>query len=119
MIKLFFLKGDDMKFKVGDKVIHHGHGTGIIVKMNATQKNLYFEEKPLDAIKAISGNSLLIKGLANSLYDESRYPYVVKFEDGYQDVYSEIDLKEVTNGKEKLFRKSVRATSSQESGRSY
>lgn len=80
-----------MKFKVGDRVRHFGHGLGTVVAMNSTQKNLYFQEKPLDAIKA-ANNVGLLKGLVNSLYDGDRYPYVVKFDSGYQDVYSEIGL---------------------------
>lgn len=82
-----------MKFKVGDRVRHFGHGLGAVVAMNSTQKNLYFQEKPLDAIK-MANNAGLLKGLVDSLYDGDKYPYVVKYDSGYQDVYSESDLEE-------------------------
>lgn len=82
-----------MKFKVGDRVKHFGHGLGTVIATNGTQKNVYFQEKPLDAIK-MANNAGLLKELVNSLYDGDRYPYVVKFDSGYQDVYSENDLEE-------------------------
>jgi hypothetical protein len=81
-----------MKFKVGDRVVHFGHGPGTVVRLNTTPKNNYFEEKPVDVLKTAAGNSALLKGLVDSLYDGERYPYVVKFDKGYQDVYSENDL---------------------------
>lgn len=83
-----------MKFKVGSRVKHHGHGLGTVVKLNNTPKNLYFQEKPMEATR-MAGKAGLIAGLVNSLYDGDRYPYVVKFDKGYQDVYAETELMEV------------------------
>lgn len=81
-----------MKFKAGDHVMHAGHGHGKVVGYNQRPKNNYFEERPKEVIVAVKKSSILIRGLVDSLYDGERYPYVVKFDDGYQDVYSESDL---------------------------
>lgn len=80
-------------FKVGQLVRHNGHGVGTIVALNERPKNSYLMKKDglLIAAKllAMSGESAV-----NLLYDGDRYPYVVKFNDGYKDVYSESDLTE-------------------------
>jgi len=80
--------------KVGDRVVHAGHGKGQIVSMNKMARNRYLEEHPADAVR-MAGSVGLLGSLAAGFYDSTRYPYVVQFEDGYKDVYSESDLKEV------------------------
>ena len=76
-------------FQVGDNVIG-SHGKGKIVGMNHN-KGLssgakYALNNPTVADQAIS----LIP--VDSFYPADQYPYIVLFEDGYQDVYAETDL---------------------------
>jgi hypothetical protein len=77
--------------KVGDKVIHAGHGIGTIVALNETKENRYMKEHPADAIRLASSFGLL-GPLGNCFYDNVRYPFIVQFDDGYKDAYSESDL---------------------------
>lgn len=77
--------------KVGDRITHFGHGPGVIIALNQTGRNKYFEEKPMDAVR-LARAAGLIDGLVNSLYSADRYPFIVKFDDGYQDAYAEEDL---------------------------
>jgi len=79
-----------MKFKIGDKIFHSGHGEGKIVGFNGVEKSKYLESHP-EAVK-FACELGLIEGVINSFYSKETYPYIVKFNSGYQDVYSENDL---------------------------
>ena len=62
-------------FKVNDRVMHDGHGLGTIVEVRKAE--------PLEDPKYMGA------------YGANRYPYVVRFDNGYQDVYAPNDLEAV------------------------
>ena len=79
-------------FQIGDRVIHHGHGPGTVVGYNETPRNDYFYERPREVLEAVEEHPILAAGLVESLYSSDRYPYLVTFDSGYQDVYSEREI---------------------------
>ena len=81
-------------FKIGDHVFHSGHGHGRVVGYNQRPGNRYLEERgPAKVLELSKGaEKIVIRAITSSLYDGERYPYVVKFDDGYQDVYAETEL---------------------------
>ena len=79
-------------FQVGNRIQHAGHGLGTIVAFNGTPPNQYFNERPREVLELVEQVPQLSAGLVSSFYSSDRYPYVVRFDSGYQDVYSEGDL---------------------------
>lgn len=77
-------------FQVGQRV-SGPHGLGTIVNLNRTSSNAYFTERPLEAAR-IAANLGMEGALTNSVYSGDRYPYVVRFDTGYEDVYAEGEL---------------------------
>lgn len=84
-----------MKYKVGDKVYHSGHGEGVIIGLNGTPKKEFKVEHFLMAEPLFQE---LGNGLVNSFYDKESFPYIVqfmpteKYPNGYKDVYGDHDL---------------------------
>jgi hypothetical protein len=82
-----------MKIKIGSKVVG-AHGKGVVVAYNGTNpinKDLDFKTQV-----EIANSAGLLCALANSFYDKDRYPFIVQFEDGYKDCYSENELEFVS-----------------------
>jgi hypothetical protein len=87
--------------EVGTRV-RGAHGLGTVVALNERQPNRYFEERPIEAAEIASALGAVvlpdgtridaIGALADSLYDGDRYPYRVRFDTGYEDVYAEGEL---------------------------
>ena len=81
---------------LGTRVTHFGggegtHGVGTIVAYNTQEPNLYLQEKPQEASR-LADEAGLLSALVSSVYDGRRYPYVVRWDSGYQDVYAPNDL---------------------------
>lgn len=75
---------------IGTRVYHSGHGYGTIVDYNGQQRNRYLEERPREAVEIASSLGIdMTQPLINSFYNGDRYPYIIRFDYGYQDVYSE------------------------------
>lgn len=87
-----------MKFKLSDTVYHHGHGKGTIIGLNGQPKCRYLEEHPKEALEVIAEVSKIGIVPLGVFYDGERYPYIVQYDSGYRDVYSESDLEEAPNG---------------------
>ena len=80
---------------VGSKVEHHGHGLGKVVGYNTTPPNPYLlSSRGIEILNDMSEGVLpiVIKGTVNALYDNDRYPYIIKFVDGYKDVYGRNEI---------------------------
>lgn len=82
-----------MLYTIGQRV-NGPHGLGTVVALNNQQTNQYFDEHPLVAA-TIAAEVGLPELLIRSMYDAERYPYVVMFDSGYQDVYGETELEAV------------------------
>lgn len=81
------------------KVCHDGHGLGKIVAYNGTPADAW-------ALKNLTSPEVsgavkfgLTDALVSSFYGSDRYPYVIKYDSGYQDVY-DVDGKVVKVVKE-------------------
>lgn len=74
--------------------IRGSHGLGQIVGYNGYQANPYVLSNPLDALE-IANQAGLLGSVVNSFYGADQYPYIVLFEDGYQDVYTDSELEVV------------------------
>ena len=90
---------------INTRVSHFGggdgtHGVGTIVAYNTREPNLYFQEKPQEAVR-LADEAGLLSALVSSTYDGQRYPYVVRWDNGYQDVYAPTDLQQVGSSTDK------------------
>jgi hypothetical protein len=81
-----------MMLPVGSKVYHSGHGVGTIVAHNSRSPNSYAAENLASELMAMAVQAGLGDAIVSSFYDAARYPYVVQFDSGYKDVYSESDF---------------------------
>lgn len=79
--------------QIGQRVTG-SHGLGTIVRLNTTEANRYLTERPLEAAN-IAGELGLTDALVGAFYSADRYPYVVRFDTGYEDVYAEVELEVV------------------------
>jgi len=80
-----------MLHPIGTRIRHSGHGLGTIVDYNGrkagyTAGNLGTAEVGV-AVAAGLGPAVI-----DSFYDGSRYPYIIQFDSGYKDFYSETDV---------------------------
>ena len=75
--------------KIGQRV-NGSHGNGTIIGLNG--------QTPADYVLSRRGKECfedaVSLGLVNvgTFYSGDRYPYIVKFDDGYEDVYAESEL---------------------------
>lgn len=69
---------------LGTRILHwngSGHGKGTIIGYNNIPENSYLRQNFGEAVNiAAHGGAPLLSGLVNSMYDGSRYPYVVQFD---------------------------------------
>lgn len=72
---------------LGTKVVHDGHGAGVIVAYNGTPAHSYAAQNLGSDIVAAAAGAGLVDAIVNSMYGSDRYPYVVQFDSGYKDVY--------------------------------
>lgn len=79
--------------QVGQRV-QGAHGLGTIVRLNSQQTNRYLAERPLEAAN-LAGALGLTDAVVGAFYNGDRYPYIVRFDTGYEDVYSEGELEAV------------------------
>jgi hypothetical protein len=77
--------------EIGTQVIHSGHGEGTIVAYNTTENDEYTMEHLNMVPNALMGAAL------GMFYNGDRYPYVILFDNGYQDVYGDHEVEIVTN----------------------
>jgi hypothetical protein len=90
---------------INTRVTHFGggdgtHGVGTIVAYNTREPNRYLQEKPHEAIR-LADEAGLLSALVSSTYDGQRYPYVVRWDNGYSDVYAPTDLQQVVTQTDK------------------
>lgn len=66
------------------------HGVGVVVAHNGNPSNNYID----GAIEALDSDvdTRVVSGLVSSFYSGDRYPNVVLFDTGYQDVYADSEL---------------------------
>lgn len=82
---------------LGTRVTHRGHGAGTIVSYNGVEPNSYIlSRRGLQALQGISSHPVLAAGVMAGVYNGERYPYVVQFDAGYQDVYNSREFRVVT-----------------------
>ena len=72
--------------EIGTLVHHSGHGNGEIIDYNGNVENTY----AVNHINDIPDE--IVVAVLPSFYPAERYPYIVLFENGYQDVYSDGEL---------------------------
>ena len=77
-------------YQVG-AVVLGSHGIGTIIGLNEVKPLRYFEEDPVTAVD-IASRCELLGAIVAGVYNKERYPFVVKWEDGYIDVYSACEL---------------------------
>ena len=72
------------------KRVKGSHGAGVVVAHNGTPSNNYID----GAIEALDSDvdTTIMSGLVSSFYSGDRYPNVVLFDTGYQDVYADSEL---------------------------
>jgi hypothetical protein len=81
--------------QIGARVHHVGHGNGTIIAYNQLKPA---NPKILEHVQELNNSGgdilapLLVAGGIAALYDGARYPYVVKFDTGHTDVYTDNDL---------------------------
>lgn len=80
---------------IGTKVNHSGHGVGVIVAYNGRKKNEYVESMLGSSELMGAVNHGLGMAIIESFCSGDRFPYIVKFDSGYQDVYAVDDVTEV------------------------
>lgn len=80
---------------IGTKVNHSGHGNGVIVAYNGFVKNEYVERNLGSAEVSAAIKAGLAFAVIGSFYSGDRFPYVIKFNSGYQDVYATDDISEI------------------------
>ena len=85
----------DTLLPIGTKVLHDGHGQGVIKAYNGTPKNSYLENNLGSPELAAAVNAGLGLSIVSSFYSSDRFPYVVLFDSGYEDVYALDDVVEV------------------------
>ena len=78
--------------KIGTKVYHSGHGSGIIIAYNGQQPNQYVEQTLGSPLVNEAIQFGLVNAVVNSFYSGKQFPYVIKFDSGYQDVYALTDV---------------------------
>jgi len=78
-----------MNFNVGDKVFHHGHGSGTIIALNGNNQNADQLLDELCKYDVMELAPLTVSGF----YSADKYPYQVQFDSGYSDVYCDLSLK--------------------------
>lgn len=78
--------------KIGAKVYHSGHKFGTIVAYNGQSANQYVEQNLGEPILNQAIYSGLCDAIVKSFYNGDRFPYVIKFDSGYQDVYALTDV---------------------------
>jgi hypothetical protein len=78
--------------KIGTRVNHSGHGLGTIVAYNGQKPNTYAENNLGGEVVAQAVQMGLGQAIVNSLYDGTRFPYVIQYDSGYKDVYSLTDV---------------------------
>lgn len=83
-------KGDVPMYQIGDTVLG-SHGIGEIIGMNNNEPMRYFKERPMEATEIACRCGLQAAVIAG-VYNKKEYPYVVKWDDGYVDVYSAVEL---------------------------
>lgn len=75
--------------KIGQKVIGP-HGAGVIIGLNGQQPADYvLFARGKECFEAALSSGLITAGI---FYSGDKYPYIVKFDDGYEDVYAESEL---------------------------
>lgn len=79
---------------IGVRINHPGHGDGTIIGYNGQPKNEYTEQLGSEVIGELVKIGLAF-AITNSNYDSNRYPYVIKFDSGYQDVYAPNEITEI------------------------
>lgn len=83
--------------QLNDRVYHNGHQFGTVIEVRES-KSLVTLHQVLT--QANSLNDLLLdqfgSRLLQGVYSPQKYPYKVRFDTGYTDVYSERDLELVT-----------------------
>jgi hypothetical protein len=82
-------------FQVGDRIHHAGHGPGTVIEVRTGTTNSAAEyllsERGAEALANLP--ALLLPALVDAGYTPERYPYRIRFDSGYTDVYSEIGLR--------------------------
>ena len=84
---------------INTRVTHFGggpntHGLGTIVGYNDNRPNEYLKEHLTEAAEMADKVGAL-PTLISSFYDGERCPYVVKWDNGYQDVYEPESINQV------------------------
>lgn len=82
----------DLLLPVGTRV-RGPHGLGTIVEYNTRSKDTaehLLSERGADFLNVLPLQ--YTSAVVESLYDNLRFPYIVKFDTGYKDVYSEKSL---------------------------
>jgi hypothetical protein len=77
---------------IGTRVVHSGHGPGVIVEHNGSAKNEYVEQNLGSPEVAAVVQAGFVAAIIGSFYSGGRFPYVVQFDSGYRDVYAPDDL---------------------------
>lgn len=70
------------------------HGLGTIARYNGVRQDSYVAERVQEAATMAAAVGAL-DALVGGFYSGDRYPYVVRFDTGYEDVYSDCSLEEV------------------------
>lgn len=66
--------------------VNTGHGLGTIIAYNGVPANAYLESNFKEAVE-MAVPAGLVGCIVASLYDNTRCPYVVQWDNGYKDVY--------------------------------
>jgi hypothetical protein len=65
-----------------------------VIALNNMRQNKYFTDKPLE-VALFANDAGVLGAVVETVYSADRYPYVVKFDTGYQDVYADSELEAV------------------------
>jgi hypothetical protein len=86
-------------FQVGDRVRHTGHGPGTVIEVREARSNSAAEyllsRRGAAQLARIPGE--LVPAMVDSMYSPDRYPYRIRFDSGYTDVYSDNGLTPIQN----------------------
>lgn len=82
-----------MNIRIGTRVRHNGHGDGTVIGFN-TQNGITYDH--VDQLIPEIVQAGLGQALVNSFYSADRYPYVIRYDSGFQEVYSPLEFEVIS-----------------------